>query len=59
MMHLELYVNGKLLDKAVTYRQEINFQKARLKLKWRSRIKSAKSWTLLLTCPSKINKLHF
>lgn len=55
MMHLELYINGKLLDKAAACKHELNFQRNRLKLKWYNKIKSAKSWAIMLVYPSKVN----
>lgn len=55
-MHLELYINGKLLDKTIAHKNELNFQKTRLKMKWRSKIKSAENWFIMLACSSKLNK---
>lgn len=59
MIHLELYVNNKLLDKIPTQKRKIKQDQLWLHTKWKKQIKSTKNWFIAALAPSKMNKKTF
>lgn len=56
MIHLELYVNNKLLDKIPTQKKKMKKHQQQLKAKWKEQIESTKNWMIAALFESKMNK---